>query len=155
MLATLSGIRCRVSNSRKVRMVLLVFAVCSSGCMKVGPDYVQPPSEISPKWLEVGDKRLNTEAGDYQHWWTVFNDATLSKLIDIAYRQNLSLQVAGVRVLEARAQLGIARGELYPQTQQAFGSLQNIRLSETSPNAPLIRAFPNRLGSQLGNRFLG
>ena len=36
-----------------------------------------------------------------------------------------------MRVLEARAQLGIAVGGLFPQTQQAFGSLQYNRTSET------------------------
>ena len=109
-----SGILCRGFNARMLHMVLLVFAAYSTGCTKVGPDYVQPPSATAPEWLEVGDKRLKTEAGDYRHWWMVFNDATLNKLIETAYRQNLNLQVAGVRVLESRAQLGIARGELYP-----------------------------------------
>jgi outer membrane protein TolC len=56
-----------------------------------------------------------------------------------AYRENLSLQVAGVRVLEARAQLSIVIGELYPQTQQAFGSVQRIRPSETTSQATFSR----------------
>jgi outer membrane protein TolC len=43
------------------------------------------------------------------------------------------LQIAGVRVLGARAQLGAVVGELYPQTQKVVGELQKNRLSETSP----------------------
>ncbi len=50
-----------------------------------------------------------------------------------AYGQNLTLQAAGVRVLQARAQLGIAVGDLYPQTQQAFGSLDYNRQSARAP----------------------
>ena len=52
---------------------------------------------------------------DYRTWWKVFNDPTLDRLIETAYRENLNLRVAGVRVLAARAQLGIATGQLYPQ----------------------------------------
>jgi outer membrane protein TolC len=47
----------------------------------------------------------------------VFNDPVLLRLIELAYEQNLTLRTAGVRVLEARAQLGIAIGEIYPQQQ--------------------------------------
>ncbi len=44
-----------------------------------------------------------------------------TQLIEEASRQNLTLQIAGLRILEARAQLGIATGNLYPQQQQ-FGA---------------------------------
>ena len=47
-------------------------------------------------------------------WWKVFKDSILDKLINAAYQQKLSLQAAGVRLLEARAQLGVAIGERYP-----------------------------------------
>jgi outer membrane protein TolC len=39
----------------------------------------------------------------HREWWTVFNDPRLTRLIELAYQQNLTLQTAGVRVLEARA----------------------------------------------------
>jgi len=38
------------------------------------------------------------------------NHPVLNDLIKMAYQQNLDLQVAGLRVLEARAQLGLATG---------------------------------------------
>jgi NodT family efflux transporter outer membrane factor (OMF) lipoprotein len=58
----------------------------------------------------------------------------LDTLIDTAYAQNLPLQIAGLRILEARAELGIATGQLYPQVQQASGSATAVQLSENSPN---------------------
>jgi NodT family efflux transporter outer membrane factor (OMF) lipoprotein len=58
----------------------------------------------------------------------------LNALIDTAYNQNLPLQIAGLRIFEARAQLGIATGLQYPQTQLAGGSATANRLSENSPN---------------------
>ena len=98
----------------------------------VGPDFTRPPVKVSEAWLDGGDQRVKTEPADYRSWWRVFNDPTLDRLIDRAYKENLSLKITGVRVLEARAQLGIAVGELFPQTQQASGSLQYIRPSERS-----------------------
>lgn len=56
----------------------------------------------------------------------------LDRLINRAYQENLPLRVAGVRVLEAQAQLGIAVGGLYPQTQQLQGSLQYNRTNQNS-----------------------
>ncbi len=87
-------------------------------------------------------ERVKTEPPEYRNWWRVFDDPVLDQLIARAYQENLSLKIAGVRVLEARAQLGIAAGGLYPQTQQAFGSLQYNRTSEQSERAPQALSQP-------------
>ncbi len=105
-----------------------------SGCA-VGPNFTRPPVKVSQNWLEQNDPRIKKEAAEYRHWWRVFNDPALDMLIDRAYRENLSLRIAGVRVLQARAQLGIAIGEFFPQTQQAFGYVQYNRTSERAPLA--------------------
>jgi len=47
----------------------------------------------------------------------VFRDPALTRLVDQVYRQDLNQQIAGLRILEARAQLGIAVGLQYPQSQ--------------------------------------
>jgi outer membrane protein TolC len=65
----------------------------------------------------------------YRDWWTVFHDPMLNRLIRTAYDQNLSLVSAGTRVLQARAELGVAIGEFYPQIQQGNGSVTYIRPS--------------------------
>jgi len=119
----------------KRRAVLLMVSVLTTGCIQVGPDYARPPVDTPANWLEAQDPRLKTNTAEQKDWWKVFKDSTLDKIINAAYQQNLSLQVAGVRVLEARAQLGVAIGELYPQTQQAFGNMQYNRLSERSAQA--------------------
>ena len=49
----------------------------------------------------------------------------LDRLIESARRQNLSLREAGFRVLQARAQLAIATGNLFPQTQNAAGGFRH------------------------------
>ncbi|MDD5461635.1 MAG: efflux transporter outer membrane subunit [Methylococcales bacterium] len=111
-----------------------------SGCM-VGPDFVSPPADTADQWLEAGDKRLKTGSGNDRQWWKAFNDPILDQLINRAYQQNLSIRVAGVRVLEARAQLGIAIGNFYPQNQQLAGSLTKVHLSQRAPQAAFSRIF--------------
>jgi outer membrane protein TolC len=116
----------------------------------VGPEFTRPPVTVSEAWLDAGDPRVKTESTEYRNWWRIFNDPVLDRLIDRAYRENLSLKIAGVRVLEVRAQLGIALGGLFPQTQQAFGSLQYNRTSERAPNfiSPLLNFRQSELGFQ-------
>src|SRR4029453_3493531 len=54
-------------------------------------------------------------------WWREFGDAVLEKLVEEAQRLNPGVRTAGLRILEARAQLGIADSGLYPQLQQLGG----------------------------------
>ena len=132
--------------------LLLALFLFTAGCIKVGPDFAPPPVSVSQKWLESADKHVSTQPAEYRAWWRAFNDPVLDRLIDSAYRENLTLRQAGVRVLEARAQLGIARGELFPQTQQGFGSLEFNRLSGRSPEAvssPELSYFQSEIGGRV------
>lgn len=118
----------------RISRFLLIVLLLASGCIKVGPDFQKPEASVSPNWLEAGEyQQLSPKAEDYRDWWRAFNDPVLDKLIQTAYQENLPLRIAGVRVLAARAQLGVAVGELYPQSQKGSGSVQKTRLSETTP----------------------
>jgi NodT family efflux transporter outer membrane factor (OMF) lipoprotein len=101
---------------------------------KVGPNYQKPPAPVAKDWIDADDKRVRTESDDLSKWWTVFNDPVLDSLICSAYRQNLSLRVAGMRVLEARAQLAIDTGNLLPQTQTSTGDFKWNGLSDKTAN---------------------
>src|SRR2546429_680049 len=76
---------------------------------------------VAPDWIDAADVRVRKDADDLSRWWTVFTDPVLDSLICSAYQQNLTLRQAGMRVLEARAQQGIAVGNFFPQTQHATG----------------------------------
>jgi len=128
-------------NRNRFYVILLLSIFLASGCVKVGPEFSRPPVTVSPSWQDAGDPRVKTGPVEYKNWWQAFNDPGLNRLIDRAYRENLSLRIAGVRVLEARAQLGIAIGGLFPQTQQASGFLQYNRISENSPLAGAFSRF--------------
>src|SRR6516165_10227673 len=101
---------------------------------KVGPNYKRPPAPVAHKWIDADDVRVRSEPEDDCHWWTVFNDPVLSDLIETAYRENLTLREAGFRVLQARAALGIAVGEIFPQNQEMIGSY--TRRGVSAPRGP-------------------
>ena len=103
-------------------------------CFKVGPNYKRPPAPVAERWIDADDVRVRSEEADDSHWWTVFNDPTLNDLVQTAYQQNLTLREAGFRVLQARAQLGISIGELFPQKQEMNGSVDSHGVSTNVAN---------------------
>jgi NodT family efflux transporter outer membrane factor (OMF) lipoprotein len=112
---------------------ITVLLLIVSGCA-VGPDYIKPTVEEPKKWMEEEDPKIKSEPAEFSQWWTAFNDPVLDKLIAMAYQQNLTLQIAGIRVLEARAQLGVATGTLYPQLQAGTADYTYSSLSENAAN---------------------
>ncbi len=96
---------------------------------------------VACQWIDCADPNISSEPPKVDAWWQTFNDPVLDYLICTAYRQNLSLRVACFRIIEARALRGIAAGELFPQSQQAFGSYTRTNVSQNSPNAAPIRFF--------------
>ena len=110
-----------------------------SGCVKVGPDFVPPEAPVAGTWLAADDPRIVTTAPEDPAWWRRFDDSRLSNLIQIAQQQNPTVQIAGVRVLQARAQLSATIGDLYPQKQQLSGELTYRRLSEHDSSSGLAR----------------
>lgn len=128
-------------------------ALLASGCgtsfrqylhngLKVGPNYCPPAASVAPQWIDADDQRLRSESDDLGRWWHVFNDPTLDELIDCAYQQNLTLRQAGYRVLAARAQLRIAEGSLFPQSQRMTGDYQRAAISSETANDPLNFGIP-------------
>jgi NodT family efflux transporter outer membrane factor (OMF) lipoprotein len=113
---------------------LMAVGFLLSGCATVGPDFVPPKAPEAKEWIEKEDPKIKSEPADFSKWWTVFDDPVLSTLIQTAYEQNLGLRIAGIRILGARAQLGVAVGRQYPQQQVGAGDISYNRLSENAPN---------------------
>lgn len=117
--------------------------LCSSGCM-IGPDYVRPHAQTTAHWIEASDPLLKTESRDVRQWWRLFADPVLNTLVEKAYAQNLTLQAAGVRVLEAQARRGVSIGDLFPQFQELRASYTRTHFSENAANrGPLTKDFNN------------
>lgn len=113
---------------------LLCMVLALSGCA-VGPDFVKPEAKIQENWSEKGDSRVATQTAVVSQWWSAFNDPALDQLIKLAYQQNLPLQITGLRILEARARLGISIGRQLPQQQEVFAGATREGISENGPNS--------------------
>ena len=130
-----SGLQGR-NRAGKRGLVALALMASIAACTPVGPNFVRPNSPVMTKWIESNSPQGSAQSGLTERsapvvkWWETFNDPTLNKLVAQAYAQNLSLQIAGARVLQARAELGIAFGDLYPQSQVLGGSASRRRISQ-------------------------
>ncbi len=87
-------------------------------------------------------------SGQTQEWWRNFNDPVLEQLVAEAQRVNPDVRTAGLRIMEARAQLGIAGSTLYPQVQQATGEVLGV--GEHRSGAPDTTAVAFNAGLGIG-----
>jgi NodT family efflux transporter outer membrane factor (OMF) lipoprotein len=116
----------------------------------VGPNYESPTVSTANNYLEANQPSVDTKRQENEAWWQVYHDPTLDRLIQIAYEQNLTLVAAGTRVLQARAELGVAIGDFYPQSQSISSSLIYARPSHADPTATPLGQFPNFWRASLG-----
>jgi len=102
--------------------ITVCLAALLGACAPVGPDFVKPEADLPAGWSGADEQALKASPIEQPQWWLVFEDPVLEQLVDTAWQQNNSVEIAGLRILEARAQLGIAQGSMYPQSQLAAGS---------------------------------
>ncbi|MFO1037894.1 MAG: efflux transporter outer membrane subunit [Geminicoccaceae bacterium] len=139
-------------RTRLGRLAMGVALASLTACTMVGPDFEQPSAEVNKAWLEAENAKVAPQEQLQKEWWKVFKDPVLDQLVEQAYADNPDLQTAGANVLQARALLGAAIGELYPQQQQAIGSLLYERTSLKEPGAP-VGSGSSKLVSNLVDTF--
>jgi len=111
----------------------ILLSLSVTGCTVVGPDY-QPP--VGPDFPEQWNAtEAEAESIRAAGWWTLFNDPVLSELIERGARQNLGVEAAGLRIVQARAALGISDALIFPQQQQVSGNLSKVYQNEHSFNS--------------------
>src|SRR5581483_6024964 len=94
---------------------LAAVALALCGCT-VGPDYKRPQVDMPPAFRQPQPAAPNAPAsadaaasfGD-EKWFNVFRDPELQKLIRTGLANNYDVRIAASRILQARAQVGIAR----------------------------------------------
>src|SRR5262245_50811339 len=105
-----------------------------ASCTMLGPNYEEPDVH----WLEAWQPDLygqlqvepNRARVDLAFWWELFEDPALNELIEAARHDNPTLRIAGLRILESRALLGIAQSNLYPQVQQVRGAITYVNAQQ-------------------------
>ena len=116
-------------------MVVAAAVVTGPACT-VGPDYTRPQIVTPDEWYEAHVEGIAEGTAHVQTWWTVFDDPLLNELIQDAQADNLDLQVAFFRIVEARAIRGIATGDRYPQIDVT------AQASTAEPIAPIKTLLP-------------
>src|SRR5436190_7023997 len=98
--------------------ILAALALTLTGCL-VGANYKRPavatPQEF--RGAPAGDASPGAATPDSlaeTKWFDLFQDETVKQLVTGALEKNFDLRIAAERVLEARAQYGIVRGNLLP-----------------------------------------
>jgi NodT family efflux transporter outer membrane factor (OMF) lipoprotein len=116
--------------------IVVSMGAALSGCISVGPDFREPDVTLENQWLEsLPPAAQSTPAGEAA-WWKAFNDPVLSALEQRAYERNLTLQVAGLHIFKARAQLAISGENLLPQSGSASVGASHINTSGVGPIPP-------------------
>ena len=107
------------------------------GC-KVGPNYKRPVVDTPQSYRGALAPEIQPDATKASlataEWPTLFEDTTLQRLIREALANNLDLRIAAQRVLQAQAQVGIARSQQMP-TVSAGGSYSALQLPANLPPA--------------------
>ncbi len=97
-----------LSGGRRATIVALAFASLLGGC-KVFETMAPPPQVSVPTAFEqsplIGAAKSSE---DLAHWWKVWRDPTLDRLIGEALDANTDIRIAQARVTEARSVVTIA-----------------------------------------------
>ena len=96
------------------RSLAALLAVCAIAGCAVGPVYKRPDVQLAANFRSQLGPSEATSIADLP-WWSVFNDKTLQSLIVEALTNSYDLQVAVTRIEQARALVGVAQADFYPQ----------------------------------------
>ncbi|CAA6676940.1 MULTISPECIES: efflux transporter outer membrane subunit [unclassified Lentimonas] len=125
----------RAYQHTSIACTVLLASVALSGCLKVGPEYVDPSANVATGWNTETNELMNYTMPNDTVWWkNAFNDPELNRLVELALDDNLTLRSASLRVLQSQQQLAIAIGSQYPQQQQATGAVTRSKANDNIAN---------------------
>jgi NodT family efflux transporter outer membrane factor (OMF) lipoprotein len=116
--------------------LLLIVSSCMMavhGCM-VGPDFRPTRTQTPASWTGPTEQMSFTESqqAELLHWWTTFNDDTLTSLVERAMQSNLDVLQAQARIRQARAARGVAYAGLWPIADASAAYTRNRSVGSSS-----------------------
>ncbi|MFC5461517.1 efflux transporter outer membrane subunit [Massilia niabensis] len=130
--------------------VTVALALLVSGCSTIGRDFVAPKPVEAPAYRHAAAVVPDTPSDTARlpaAWWSVFNDATLTRLEERALRDNPGAKAAAQRLLQAQAQLGVLRAGQAPNLSV------NATISNSRTSAETSQALAMGGRSIKGNNF--
>ncbi|AVF40801.1 RND transporter [Pandoraea apista] len=141
-----------------LRHALLALSVSALAGCAVGPDYVAPTADLPARFAgsdslarrDIAHRAATGVTGmtgatngiaQLDGWWTRFDDPVLTRIVEQALAQNLDLQAAVARVMQARAQARAAGAQRLPSLA-LNGSVTREHQSLESPLGSVARTVP-------------
>ncbi|PIE71101.1 MAG: hypothetical protein CSA22_05090 [Deltaproteobacteria bacterium] len=119
----------------------IVLVLLLGGCVSSYQQGKITTPELGEEW--AGDTQevfTSEQANILPRWWEAFNSHELSILVEKAYSQNLTLRMAALRILQARALSNAVGSALYP----SINTNNSIMHTQPSGNAqPSDTSFTN------------
>ncbi|WP_228840666.1 efflux transporter outer membrane subunit [Candidatus Protochlamydia phocaeensis] len=142
----------------------LGFGVVLTASCSVGPAYRPPSIEIPCEWKNQQNRQCkeeeaqkNQEFAYLDYWWQVFDDEKLDGLEALAIENNRDLFIAFERIQEARALVGIAAADFYPQATVNPLFTNTVQLNKTFRNPALTNlantGTAGTVGTALGSNL--
>jgi multidrug efflux system outer membrane protein len=91
----------------------LVITLLAGGCT-LGPNYKRPVVAVPAAHRGAEGASGSPASLADLRWFELFDDDTLTQLVNAALRENFEIRIAAERVLQARAAYGITRSEQFP-----------------------------------------
>src|SRR5687768_9777395 len=106
------------------RLFLAAASALALAACATGPDYRAGPVPTAAAGPFVGaaDPRLVTTADADGHWWRLYEDPVLDRLVADALAANTEIRVAVARLARARASLREVRGDREPRVGVGGGA---------------------------------
>jgi multidrug efflux system outer membrane protein len=130
------------------RLALVAPALLLTACT-LGPDYTRPAVDTPPDFRGAMQPATEPSLGE-RGWWQLFPDEALQALLREGLAANYDVRVAATRILDARAQVTIARSFQFPEVrciasapyQRVEGDLSSLQTREIfSPSGGLDFGF--------------
>ncbi len=108
------------TSTRLAATCVLVVAAFFAGCTSMAPGYRQPAAPIASAYPADAPRTDGALSGAVE-WRSVFSDAELQGIIELALENSRDLRAAVLRVQEARALRGIQRADRFPNVAVSAG----------------------------------
>src|SRR5258707_1772061 len=124
------------------KLSILGFAFLLAGCTGLKPDYTRPAVDLPTGWRDAPADGIQARDA---HWWKVYGDPVLDRLVDEALAHNANVMLAIARVDEARSALSVTSARQRPQ----------VNASANRNRTPLSHRVPTPLPPVVNPQFNG
>jgi multidrug efflux system outer membrane protein len=126
-----AGLSRKIDSFSSLQALMLLLVLFVAGCT-LGRDAVRPVNAASEAASFANAGPADEVLPALDRWWERLGDPATAALVEQALANNADLRAAAGRVLEARAALGIARGERLPAVDLSLDADRSQRTFDFS-----------------------